>query len=155
MNYSGITDCSIVDGNGFRVVLFVSGCCHNCPGCHNPETHDYNFGKPFTQEVADKILELLDRPYISGLTISGGDPLDPKNRSEVLKLIQLVKEKYPNKTVWVYTGYIYEEIYQECDLSKIDVLVDGPFILDKANPSLKFRGSSNQRILDINDEINS
>lgn len=154
MNYSGITDCSIVDGNGFRVVLFVSGCCHNCPGCHNPDTHDYNYGKPFTQEVIDRILKLLDRPYISGLTISGGDPLDPKNRSEVLKLIQLVKEKYPNKTIWVYTGYIYEEIYQECDLSKIDVLVDGPFILDKADPSLKFRGSSNQRILDIN-EMNS
>lgn len=147
MKYLNILDCSIADGEGFRVVLFVSGCLHHCKGCHNPEGWDPNNGKEFTQETIDKIVKLLDRPYIRGLTLSGGDPLMPFNYEEVLNLCKQVKEKLPNKDIWVYTGFTYEDIKDLEIFNYIDTLVDGKFILEQRDVTLPFRGSTNQRII--------
>lgn len=157
MKYLNILDCSVVDGEGFRVVLFVSGCVHHCNGCHNPESWDFNCGKEFTQDTIDKLIKLLDRSYIDGLTISGGDPLSPPNRCEIYNLCNQLKNKLKNKTIWIYTGYNYSEINQESDikniLSLIDVLVDGPFIQLDRDITLPFRGSKNQKIIYLNKDI--
>lgn len=149
MKYLNILDCDIVDGNGIRVSLFVSGCSHHCKGCHNPESWDAFNGKEFTQETVDKLLTLLDRDYVDGITLTGGDPLMLGNRYEVTKLCKLLKEKFPNKTIWLYTGYEFEEIEALEVLQYIDVLVDGPFKLDLRDISLAFKGSSNQRVIDV------
>lgn len=149
MKYLNILDCDIVDGNGIRVALFVSGCSHHCKGCHNPESWDAFNGKEFTEETVDKLLTLLDRDYVDGITITGGDPLMLGNRYEVTKLCKLLKEKFPNKTIWLYTGYEFEEIEALEVLQYIDVLVDGPFKLDLRDISLAFKGSSNQRVIDV------
>ena len=159
MNYAKIDPMSIVDGTGCRVSLFVSGCRNHCPGCFNQDTWDFDFGKEFTEIEENEILEGCNKEYISGLTILGGEPLEPENQKVIVELIKKFKEKFPKKTLWMYTGYVldkdllpgqrkYVEGVTELILDSIDVLVDGPFILAERNLSLKFRGSNNQRILD-------
>ena len=159
MNYAKIDPMSIVDGTGCRVSLFVSGCEIHCEGCFNKIAWDFNYGKEFTEIEENEILEACSKKYIAGLTILGGEPFSIQNQPTVLKLIQHFKERFPEKTLWMYTGYVldkdllpgqrkYIEGVTGLILDSIDVLVDGPFILAERNLSLKFRGSNNQRILD-------
>lgn len=150
MNYLNILDCSIADGEGVRIVLFVSGCPHHCLGCHNPESWNFNAGKEFTDSTLNKIYELLNRKYIDGLTISGGEPLSPQNKPQVLDICKSVKKKFPDKNIWVYTGYKLDDEQMEELKQYIDVVVDGEFIQNLRDITLPFRGSSNQRILRLN-----
>lgn len=149
MRYLSILDCDIADGQDIRVTLFVSGCSHHCKGCHNPESWNPNNGKEFTEEVKEKLFNLIDRPYIDGLTLSGGDPLFCSNRADIEKLCIEFKERFPNKTIWLYTGYKYNEIKHLEILNYIDVLVDGPYIEEQRDITLPFRGSKNQNIIYI------
>lgn len=150
MYYGRLNKIDIANGPGARVSLYVSGCRNHCKGCFNPETWDFDFGEPFNMRVIDDILEALAPDYISGLTILGGDPLEPENIISVDVLCRVVKEKYPHKTIWIYTGYVYESITPVINvMDYIDVLVDGPFIEELKDISLQFRGSSNQRIIDV------
>ena len=158
MHYANIKYCSTTNGTGVRTSLFVSGCRIHCNGCFNKQAWDFQYGKEFTQEVIDRILTSIDIEYCSGLTILGGEPLDPNNLSEVENIIDQFREKFgynnPEKTIWVYTGYKYESLRddQRRVAGKCDTVVDGPFELDKADVTLKFRGSSNQRIIDLSCE---
>ena len=155
MNYAGINQIDTANGKGVRVSLFVSGCPHHCPGCFNPETWDYDYGKPFDDSVIMEILEYLKPDYISGLTVLGGEPLAVQNRKTVLRLLEIVKKYSPDKSIWVYTGYVLEDLLAEGDetilniFELIDVLVDGPFVQELKDVSLPFRGSSNQRIINV------
>ncbi len=159
MNYAKIKEYDIADGPGVRVSLFVSGCRHRCKGCFNPETWDFGYGCPFTGETREHILQLLGKPYIQGLTLLGGEPFEPENQKELVKLLREVRKKYPQKDIWSYTGFVYEQdltpggrAYTEVTdemLSCLDVLVDGPFIEEQKDITLKFRGSKNQRVLPI------
>ncbi len=149
MRYLNILDCSIADGEGVRVVLFVSGCPHHCLGCHNPESWNFNAGKEFTSFTIAKLCELLNRDYIDGLTISGGEPLAPQNKETVLDICKQIKEKFPNKNIWVYTGYTIDEKQIEELKPYIDIIVDGEFVQNLRDITLPFRGSSNQRILNL------
>ncbi len=162
MNYGNIKKYDIADGPGVRVSLFVSGCRHHCKGCFNAETWDFNYGRPYTADTEMEILEALKPDYIQGLTLLGGEPFEPENQVELVKLLRKVKEEYPQKDIWSYTGFIYErdlleggraftEVTQEM-LSYIDVLVDGPFIEAERDLTLVFRGSRNQRILKLHEE---
>ena len=150
MYYSGITKCDIANGNGFRVVLWVSGCDHHCSGCHNPETWNPCYGKLFDVFTVLEILDALDKDYIEGLTLSGGDPLKKENVPYVYWLVKQVKEKYPNKDIWCWTGDTLEQLESGKDVKEllkyIDVLVDGEFIQSKRDITLAWRGSSNQKI---------
>lgn len=159
MNYGNIKFIDTADGEGVRVSLFVSGCRNHCPGCFNQDTWDFDFGKEFTEVEENEILEGCNKEYISGLTILGGEPMEPENQVVLVNLIKKFKERFPEKTLWMYTGYVldkdllpgqrkYVEGVTGLILDSIDVLVDGPFILAERNLSLKFRGSNNQRILD-------
>ena len=159
MRYATIKKHDIANGPGVRVSLFVSGCNHHCKGCFNEEAWDFNYGSTFTQETIDEILEALAPNHIRGLTLLGGEPLEFVNQKGLLPLIEQVKERYPQKTIWCYTGYDYEKDVI-CDMMKrwpvtkelfrhFDVLVDGKFEIDKLDLKLRFRGSSNQRIIDI------
>ncbi len=159
MYYGEIKFCDIANGPGVRTSLFVSGCTHHCQNCFNEMTWDFHYGQPYTQETEDRIVESLMPPYIKGLTILGGEPMEHVNQQGILPLILRVREQLPNKTIWVYTGYTYEtdllgKMCKEWDetmkiLKNIDVLVDGEFVQDLKNLSLRFRGSSNQRIIDV------
>lgn len=149
MNYLNILDCDIADGEGIRVVLFVSGCSHHCKGCQNPESWCPKAGKPFTEETKNKLFKLLSREYICGLTLSGGDPLYIDNREVLTQLCKEFKEKFPNKTIWLYTGYTYEEIKNLNIVNYLDVIVDGKFQIDKRDITLPFRGSTNQNIIKL------
>ena len=159
MNYATIKNCDIANGPGVRVSLFVSGCSHRCPGCFNREAWDYDFGKPFTQQTIDQILAMLAPDYVKGLTLLGGEPFDPRNQAAVVELLRQVKAKYPGKSIWAFSGYLFDrdilsgrlgdwEITKEY-LSYLDVLVDGPFVEAKKNLSLRFRGSENQRLINV------
>ena len=159
MFYSVIKNCDIANGPGCRVVLFVSGCRHHCKECFQPETWNFQYGKPFTQETVDSILTMLAPPYIQGLTLLGGEPFDPKNQPAVVELLRQVKAKYPEKSIWAFSGYLFDrdilsgrlgdwEVTREY-LSYLDVLVDGPFVQAKKNLSLRFRGSENQRLIHV------
>ena len=159
MNYAAIKDCDIANGPGVRVSLFVSGCTHHCKGCFNEVAWDFQYGQPFTKDTIREILTMLSRDYIRGLTLLGGEPFEPQNQPSLLELLRQVKQTYPNKTVWAFSGYLFDtqilakklgswSVTQEL-LSYIDVLVDGPFVLEKKDLSLRFRGSSNQRIIDV------
>ena len=159
MNYGEIKKCDIANGIGVRVSLFVSGCEHHCKNCFNEMTWDYNYGEPFTEETEKEILEALKPDYISGLTLIGGEPFEPSNQRALLPFVKKVKADYPEKTVWCYTGFVFDkeilgdsrarcEVTDEL-LGLIDVLVDGRFVESQKNISLKFRGSSNQRIIDV------
>lgn len=159
MNYAEIKYTDIANGPGVRVSLFVSGCTHHCKGCFNAVTWDFAYGKPFTQEVQDAIIEALEPYYISGLTLLGGEPMEPENQKALLPFVRRVKERYPEKTIWCFTGYLFDTqvLNQMCKeipetkelVSLFDVCVDGPFVEEKKNITLKFRGSSNQRIIDV------
>lgn len=159
MNYGEIKKTDISNGEGVRVSLFVSGCTHHCQGCFNRETWDFSYGKPFTEETQQEIVGLLNADYISGLSILGGEPFEPENQRALLPLLRQVKERYPGKNIWCYTGYLFDrELLKEsrarCEvtdeiLSLTDVLVDGEFIQEQRNISLRFRGSENQRIIDV------
>lgn len=146
MNYQKIKSISIADGIGCRVVLWVSGCEHNCYNCHNPDTHNLTSGYLFDEAAEKRLFDLLRPDYISGLTFSGGDPLHPLNRGEVTRLAKRLKAEIPQKTIWLYTGYIYEKICDLEILQFVDVLVDGPYIESQRCVG-KFCGSTNQRII--------
>lgn len=152
MNYMEIKKSDIANGPGVRVSLFVSGCTHHCKGCFNPDTWDFDAGKPFDSLVEIELLNLLGRSYIKGFTLLGGEPMEPSNRKALLPFLKKVREKYPDLSIWCYSGYTFEELLSDGAfeiLGYIDVLVDGEFILEKKDIRLPFRGSSNQRILDV------
>ena len=159
MNYATIKWADVANGPGVRVSLFVSGCTHRCPGCFNEEAQDFNYGRPFTSGEEEQILEALAPAHIKGLSLLGGEPFEPDNQRTLLPFLRRVKEKYPQKEIWCYSGYVLEEeLWKdsrarcECTgemLSLIDILVDGPFIEAKKDLNLRFRGSSNQRILNV------
>ena len=153
MNYEKIDKCSVSNGAGVRTVLWVSGCDVHCHNCHNPQTWDFNSGIPFTDDSMQEILYDLSKPYIKGLTLSGGHPLDPHNAPKVLEIVKRVKMVFPNKDIWIYSGYVWEDIIKDNTLKEIlkctDVLVDGAYVDELRDISLAFRGSSNQRIIDV------
>ena len=154
MNYANIKTHDIANGPGVRVSLFVSGCTHRCRDCFNQEAWDFDYGQPFDQTVMDHILELLQPSYIKGITYLGGEPLDPRNQAGLLALSRQIKARYPEKSIWCFTGYVWERIPALPDvteelLSLCDVLVDGPFVLSQRSLNLKWRGSTNQRVLDV------
>lgn len=149
MNYVDILDCDIADGVGVRIALFVAGCNHHCLNCHNPETWNGKAGQPFTEETKEGLFKLLSKDYIDGLTLSGGDPLFPNNREPLTELCKEVKEKFPNKTIWCWTGYLYEQVKDLPIMEYIDVLVDGPYIDSQRDITLNWKGSPNQRVIDV------
>lgn len=163
MNYGSIKKCDIANGLGVRVSLFVSGCTHHCQGCFNPETWDFNYGKKYTAETQKEIIEALNQDYISGLTLIGGEPFESSNQEILVDLAREVKATFPNKNIWCYTGYNFENDLLKSSkaycqftnefLSYIDVLVDDPFDINKKNINLKFRGSENQRIILVQESL--
>ena len=159
MNYATIKPRDIANGPGIRVSLFVSGCTHRCPGCFNAEAWDFDYGQPFDQSVIDRILEDLSPAYVKGLTLLGGEPFEPQNQGPILELLRQVKAKYPGKSIWAFSGYLFDRdilsgrlgdpaVTREY-LSYLDVLVDGPFVEAQKNLTLRFRGSANQRLIDV------
>ncbi len=156
MNYANIKNCDIANGPGVRVSLFVSGCTHHCPGCFNQVAWDFAYGQPFTEQTIQTILDMLRPDYIRGLTLLGGEPFEPQNQGAVVALLRRIKAEMPKKTIWAFTGYLLEKDLLSGRLgdtreylSYLDVLVDGPFIEAKKNLNLQFRGSENQRIIDM------
>ncbi len=149
MRYHNITKDDMLNGDGLRVVLWVSGCSHCCKSCHNPITWDPAGGLFFDESARQEIFEQLDKPYISGITFSGGDPLHSANRPDVRRFMKEIKEKYPNKTVWLYTGDVWENVCDDIMMQYVDVLVDGEFQADKKDTRLLWKGSSNQRVIDV------
>ena len=156
MHYATIKNCDIANGPGVRVSLFVSGCTHRCPGCFNEVAWDFAYGEPFTQQTIDTILRMLAPSYIRGLTLLGGEPFEPQNQPAVVELLRQVRGELPEKTVWAYSGYLFDKDILSGRLgdtseylSHLDVLVDGPFVEQKKNLSLRFRGSENQRLIDV------
>ena len=159
MNIAEIICADAANGTGIRLSIFVSGCLNHCKGCFQPETWDFHYGKPFTPEIEEFIIAELSKPYYEGLTILGGEPFEMQNQPEVLKLIQRVKQETPDKTIWMYNGYTYDRDlipggcryteYTDKILDMIDILVDGRFIEEKKNINLNFRGSENQRIIEM------
>ncbi len=159
MNYAMIKNCDIANGPGVRVSLFVSGCTHRCKGCFNEVAWDFNYGQPFTQQTIDELLQMLEPDHIKGITLLGGEPFEPENQPAIVDFLRQMKSKFPEKTVWAFSGYLFDkdilagklgpwEITKEY-ISYLDVLVDGRFVLEKKDLSLRFRGSSNQRIIDV------
>ena len=159
MNYGNIKECDIANGPGVRVSLFVSGCRHHCKGCFNEETWDFQYGNPYTEETEETIINLLKAGYIQGLALLGGEPFEPENQHELVKLLRRVRETYPEKDIWCYSGYLYDvdmvsggRVYTDVTeemLSYLDVLVDGRFVEAQKDVTLHFRGSRNQRIIDV------
>lgn len=164
MNYSGLKIYSIENGTGVRVSLFVSGCRHHCKGCFNEETWDFNHGEPFTAEVQEQIIAALKPDYMAGITLLGGDPAEPENQAALLPLLERIKTELPQKDVWMYTGYVLADFMPggrafceatETFLRSCDVVVDGPFMMEQKDLSIKFRGSRNQRIIDMKKTIDA
>lgn len=158
MHYGKINKCDIANGEGIRVSLFVSGCRNRCKGCFQPETWNFNYGNEFTENTAEEIFSAVDNPSVRGLTILGGEPMEPENQAGLLPFLRQFKAKFPEKTIWIYTGNTYEELtgehrnhteYTEELLSFIDILVDGRFIEEEKSLGLRFRGSKNQRVIDM------
>lgn len=158
MNYGEIKNFDIANGEGVRVSLFVSGCTHHCKGCFNPETWNFEYGKPYTKETEDSIIKMLSFPYTDGLTLLGGEPFEPQNQRVLVGLLRRVRAELPDKNVWCYSGYLFEELTGDsrarCEvtdemLSLIDILVDGEFHEEQKDITLVFKGSSNQRIIDV------
>ena len=162
MNYAKINKCDIANGLGVRVTLFVSGCTHACPGCFNKEAWDFKYGQPFDVDTQNELLEALEPSYISGLTLLGGEPMEPQNQRALLPFLKEIKEKYPQKTIWCYSGYTFEELIENsrarCEVtdelvSLFDVLVDGEFIEELKDISLRFKGSENQRLINVKETL--
>lgn len=153
MRYHNITKDDMKNGDGLRVVLWVAGCPHACPGCHNPITWDIEGGIPFDAEAEAELFSALSKPYISGITFSGGDPLHPGNRAEIARLIQKIKKTLPQKTIWLYTGYLWEEICHLDGMEAVDVLVDGKFIEAQKDNKLHWKGSANQRVIAVQETL--
>ena len=159
MNYIGLSAYDTANGPGVRVSLFVSGCRNRCKNCFQPETWDFNYGKPFDEQTEEKLIKMLAPSYINGLTVLGGEPMEPENQRALLPFLKKVKAAYPQKTIWLYTGFTLEELrspdcrahteYTEEILKLLTVLVDGRFVEEKKNISLRFRGSENQRLIDV------
>lgn len=159
MHYCNIKNCDIANGVGVRVSLFVSGCRNHCKNCFQPETWAFDYGEEFTEETEEKLLKMLAPSYIKGLTVLGGEPMEPENQKALLPFLKKVKAAYPDKTIWLYSGFTFEEMHDpdcrahtDCTdwiLSLLDVLVDGRFVEEKKNISLRFRGSENQRLIDV------
>ena len=156
MNYADIKKVDVANGPGVRVSLFVSGCTHRCEACFNPETWDFDYGSPLGEAEADRILGLLAPEHIRGLSLLGGEPFEPANQGPVLELVERVRKELPHKTIWCCSGFLFEELaagrvgdHSRALLEKLDVLVDGPFVLTRKDLGLRFRGSSNQRIIDV------
>lgn len=150
MRYNKIRKMDISNGPGVRVSIFMQGCCFNCKNCFNPETHDFNGGKEFTQQTIDRVLELAGKDFIEGLSILGGEPMHPKNINASTQLAKAFKERYPDKSVWVWSGFLFDRDLKDKEVLKyIDILVDGQFEEDKYSPMLKWKGSSNQRVIDV------
>lgn len=166
MHYGKIIYCDVANGIGCRTSLFISGCRHHCKNCFNQITWNFDYGDPYTEDTKKHIIKSIDMPYIQGLTILGGEPLEPENQTAVLDLCKTIKERLPEKTIWIYSGYTFEQITGTDDkfkhiatpesianckeiLNNIDILVDGPFVQDLYDITLKYRGSSNQRIIDV------
>lgn len=159
MHYGAIKNCDIANGPGVRVTLFVSGCTNKCKNCFQPQTWDFNYGEPFTEETEQKIIEMLKPDYITGLTLLGGEPFEPSNQRALVPFVKKVREAYPNKTIWAFTGFTLERLntigdHCNCEVTKeflslIDVLVDGRFVEELKSLALRFRGSSNQRLIDM------
>lgn len=161
MNYADIKSVDVANGPGVRVSLFVSGCPHHCKGCFNPESWDFQYGKSFGSEQAEEILNMISLPYIKGFSLLGGEPFAPENQSEVLALVRQVRGKEPDKEIWCWTGYLFEDLaagrvgdHSRELLEEINVLVDGPFVESLKDLSLCFRGSSNQRIINVAASLN-
>lgn len=150
MRYHDITKDDMLNGDGLRVVLWVAGCGHHCKGCQNPITWDPNGGIPFDEAAKRELFEQIEKDYISGVTFSGGDPMYTTNEPEITALAKEIKEKYPDKNIWLYTGYRWEEICSHEIIDYIDVIVDGRFILEQRDVTLPWRGSPNQRVIDVN-----
>ena len=160
MHYGELKKCDIANGTGVRVTLFVSGCTNHCPDCFQPQTWDFDYGKEFTGETKAEIFAELDKPFVNGLTVLGGEPCEPRNQRELLPLLREIREKYPHKTIWCFTGFRLDDelltdgSYPRCEvtdalLACIDVLVDGRFVRELKDISLQFRGSRNQRVIDM------
>lgn len=155
MNYAAIKEWDIANGPGVRVSLFVSGCTHHCKDCFNAEAWDFDYGEVFDETVMERILEMLAPDYIRGITYLGGEPFDPRNQEGLLTLTKKIRARYPEKSIWAFTGYVYDKNLPRLDgvtdalLDGIDVLVDGPFVAEKKNLRLRFRGSENQRLIDL------
>ena len=149
MNYCGLKKIDTANGLGVRVSLFVSGCRNHCPGCFQPETWDFGYGEPFTKEIEDEIIEALRPSWIQGLSILGGEPMEPENQAALLTRYLRVRRELPDKDIWLYTGYTFEAVSDSELLPLVDVLVDGPFVDGQKDISLSFRGSRNQRILTL------
>lgn len=161
MYYGELKKCDIANGIGVRVTLFVSGCTNHCPDCFQPQTWDFCFGQPYTADTEAEIFAELEKSYVAGLTVLGGEPFEPKNQRELVKLLKKMKSEYPDKTIWVFTGFrlddelLQDGSYPRCEvtdemLSYIDILVDGRFMKELKDISLQFRGSRNQRVIDMN-----
>ena len=160
MHYGEIKNCDIANGEGVRVTLFVSGCTNHCKNCFQPQTWDFNYGNPFTEETEAELFRLLSPRYIRGLTLLGGEPFEPENQRALLPFLRKLRRELPEKTVWAFTGFTWEELHTEgshprCEvtdelLNLIDVLVDGRYVEERKDIGLRFRGSSNQRLLDLN-----
>lgn len=155
MRFHDISKDNMLNGDGLRTVLWVAGCNHNCKDCHNPITWDINGGVPFDKESETELFESLKPDYISGITFSGGDPLHPQNRMEIGRLIKKVHDEMPSKTIWLYTGYLWEEIMYLDFVKYIDVIIDGEFIAELKNNKLHWRGSSNQRVIDVKKSLDN
>lgn len=153
MRYHNITKDDMLNGDGLRVVLWVAGCAHCCKECHNPVTWDPYGGLEFDEAAKQEIFEQLDKDYIAGVTLSGGDPLHPANRMDIRDLAAEIKEKYPDKTIWLYTGDVWEQVLHYPLMQYIDVLVDGEFMVEKKDAGLRWKGSSNQRVIDVQQTI--
>lgn len=159
MKYGGIEYDSIVDGLGVRAAVFISGCYHNCPGCHNPKTHDFNYGKEFTAEVQNEVIKYVKKSseYVDGITLTGGDPMYSAN--ELLFFVKKFKAECPDKDIWIYSGFTYEEIIENKDMKRLlkqcNVLVDGLYDENQKDQTLSFKGSYNQRIIDIWESLTS
>lgn len=159
MHYGEIKNCDIANGPGVRVTLFVSGCTNHCPNCFQPETWDFEYGQTFTDDTMEKLVGMLDKSYVNGLTVLGGEPMEPRNQQDLLPILKSIRDRLPQKSIWIYTGFTYEKLTDENSycrtdatddiLGIADVLVDGRFVEELKNLRLKFRGSSNQRIIDL------
>ena len=156
MNFADIRPIDVANGPGIRVSLFVSGCTHHCRECFNPETWDFSYGSPFTDAEVEAILKHLAPAHIKGLSVLGGEPFEPQNQETVLSLVRRVRQAYPGKDIWCYSGYLFEALrdgrvgsHSRALLEELDVLVDGPFVIEQKDLSLRFRGSANQRLIDV------